>query len=206
MSSEPVKDICLDAFGTLCQIQKPRHPYPTLFELIGVNPGAAARLAMTMDLPIDELARRLVPEKAVDLTFVREALDEELTSVALFEDVSDTLDRLRRMGHRLWVASNLAAPYAKPLRVMLDQMIDGYFLSFEMGSIKPEPEFFQRVCARLATSPVKVVMVGNSQRADVDGARAAGMRAVLLNRGKLPRNGAIGSLRELVAQAQNGWN
>lgn len=111
------------------------------------------------------------------------------------------------MGYFLWVASNLAAPYARPLRTLLEGLVDGYFLSFEMGSIKPEPDFFHQICTRLEMSPGCVVMVGNSVHADVEGAERVGMRSIYLNRGTLGlRPGAIHSLRELVGRAENGWN
>ncbi|HLN59448.1 MAG TPA: HAD family hydrolase, partial [Thermoanaerobaculia bacterium] len=47
---------------------------------------------------------------------------------------------------------------------------------------KPEPEIFLRTCSRLSVAPVQALHVGDSLAEDYEGARAAGLQALLLDR------------------------
>jgi FMN phosphatase YigB (HAD superfamily) len=199
VTDPPLSAVCFDAYGTLCRVCDRRQPYLALFQQLGVNTGLAARVAMTSDVDLYGLARLLAPGSDVGPGPIVDELEAELRSFALFEEVPDCLLRLRRQGLRLWVASNLAPPYAAPLRAALAGLVDGFCLSFEVGAVKPEPAFFARLCALVGSSPERVLMVGDSVRSDVEGARACGMLAVHLvrGRGRVPP-GAIASLSELT--------
>jgi FMN phosphatase YigB (HAD superfamily) len=196
---EPVYAVCLDAYGTLVRIRDRRDPYRSLFRLLGADPRSAARLAMTTDMDIEGLARVLAPGHDADLSHVARDLAAEVASVTLFEDAADSLARLRRLGLQLWVASNLAPPYARPLRSLLAGLVDGFCFSFEVGAVKPEPAFFGRLCSGIGCPPGLAVMVGDGVRSDVEGARAFGMRGVHLAREPAAaRPGSIRSLAELA--------
>lgn len=58
--------------------------------------------------------------------------------------------------------------------------------SFEHGYLKPHPSIFHAALAQLGAGPGETVMVGDSVRQDIEGARGVGMRAVLLHRGEDP--------------------
>jgi FMN phosphatase YigB (HAD superfamily) len=196
--------VCLDAYGTLCRIGDRRHPYLSLFRLLGVDPRPAARLAMTTGLSLEELARVLAPGQAPDLSAVARDLEAEVASVTLFEDAADALARLRRLGLKLWVASNLAPPYAVPLRSALAGLVDGFCLSFEVGAVKPEPAFFGALCSCLGCPSGLAMMAGDSLRSDVEGALAFGLRAVHLARDPAAaRPGSVRSLAELSDQLED---
>lgn len=196
---QPIHAVCLDAYGTLVRIGDRRDPYRSLFRLLGVDPRPAARLAMTADLGLEELAQILAPGQDADLSDVVGDLGAEVASVTLFDDVPGALSRLRCLGLKLWVASNLAPPYAVPLRSLLAGLVDGFCLSFEVGAVKPEPAFFGGLCARAGCPPALAVMAGDSVRSDVEGAKAFGMRAVHLARDQAnARAGSVGSLMELA--------
>jgi HAD superfamily hydrolase (TIGR01458 family) len=49
---------------------------------------------------------------------------------------------------------------------------------------KPAKEFFAAACALLACAPKELLMIGDDIRADIAGAQAAGIRAVLVRTGK----------------------
>ncbi len=59
----------------------------------------------------------------------------------------------------------------------LDAHFDAVYYSCELGTVKPEPAFFERVLDDLGLGPAEVVFVDDSP-ANVEGARAAGLRAV----------------------------
>jgi putative hydrolase of the HAD superfamily len=104
-------------------------------------------------------------------------------SWALFDDVADVWRRLEQRGIRLGIASNfdqrLAAIHrGNPLLAQCPHL----FWSAELGFAKPCPRFFRAVAARLELLPHEIMLVGDDEVNDYQGARAAGWQAILLQR------------------------
>ncbi|HLB19787.1 MAG TPA: HAD-IA family hydrolase [Gaiellaceae bacterium] len=99
----------------------------------------------------------------------------------LFEDVLPVLDELRRAELRIAVVSNgirdLHA-FVAHHRLDVDAIVD----SRSHGRVKPHPTIFQAALAALAVAAEDAVMVGDSLEEDIEGARALGMRAILIDR------------------------
>jgi len=99
----------------------------------------------------------------------------------LYEDVLPVLEELRRAELRIAVVSNgirdLKA-FVAHHRLDVDAIVD----SRSHGRVKPHPTIFQAALAALAVAPEDAVMVGDSLEEDIDGARALGMRAILIDR------------------------
>ena len=98
------------------------------------------------------------------------------------ERTDETLDELRRRGYRLGVISNAdgqveAMLGAVGLRPHFELVID----SGVVGIDKPDPRIFQLAAGRLGIQPAEAVYVGDIYEIDVQGARAAGMHAVLID-------------------------
>jgi putative hydrolase of the HAD superfamily len=120
-------------------------------------------------------------------------------------DAVPLLDLLRDRGIRVGLCSN--APYrARSLHEQiaflgLDSHLDAVTFSAEVGWRKPAPQIFRAALQALGTGPGRTVMVGDSEAADIAGANAAGMRAVLLTRhrqrGASKADAEIAALREL---------
>jgi putative hydrolase of the HAD superfamily len=78
-------------------------------------------------------------------------------------------------------------------------------ISSEVGWRKPAPEFFQAVVQVAGVSPEQIVVVGDDRAHDYDGARAAGLAAILLDPGgRADGVERIGSLPELLKAAWLG--
>lgn len=60
--------------------------------------------------------------------------------------------------------------------------VDALVVSGEIGIAKPDPAIFEIALTRLAMRADEAVMVGDSWSADIEGARAAGIRAIWFNR------------------------
>jgi len=56
-------------------------------------------------------------------------------------------------------------------------------ISCEVGVAKPDPRIFRLALARIGASAAESVMIGDSLARDVAGAKAAGMRAIWIDRG-----------------------
>jgi putative hydrolase of the HAD superfamily len=78
---------------------------------------------------------------------------------------------------------------------------DGVVTSAEVGAAKPDPRVFERALAVAGVEPAAALHVGDKVDNDLEGAAAAGVRGVLVQRGGEPPPGveAIRSLRELAA-------
>jgi HAD superfamily hydrolase (TIGR01549 family) len=99
----------------------------------------------------------------------------------LFEDVLPVLDELRRAELSIAVVSN----GIRDLRAFVthhDLDVDAIVDSRSHGRVKPHPTIFQAALTALAVAPEEAVMVGDSLEEDIEGARALGMRAVLIDR------------------------
>ena len=81
------------------------------------------------------------------------------------------------------VSNNLVEEQQAKLRECgLDRYVDVLVVSEEAGVSKPEPRIFEIALGRARVGPDEAVMVGDSWTNDVEGARAAGIRAVWFNR------------------------
>jgi putative hydrolase of the HAD superfamily len=70
-------------------------------------------------------------------------------------------------------------------------------ISAAVGFRKPAVEFFQKVIRAAGCAPHEILFVGDDPENDFDGARAAGLHAILLDP-KNPGSGRIASLLELL--------
>lgn len=98
------------------------------------------------------------------------------------ERTAETLEELRRRGYRLGVISNAdgraeEALQAVGLRPHFELVID----SGLVGIDKPDPRIFHLAAERMGVAPSEAVYVGDIYEIDVQGARAAGMRGILVD-------------------------
>jgi putative hydrolase of the HAD superfamily len=125
----------------------------------------------------DELG---VPE--LPLPDAREALLGSL-SFRAFDDVAPALRDLRARGLKLYVVSNWDCSLREVLgSAGLLDLVDDAISSAEAGAAKPDPAPFRAALQAAGCEPQEAVHVGDSEENDVAGARAAGIRAVLLRR------------------------
>ena len=90
---------------------------------------------------------------------------------------------------RIGIVSNniLDEQQAKLRHCGFESLIDTLVVSEEAGVSKPDPAIFRVALERLAARPDEAVMVGDSWTADIEGAHAAGIRAVWFNRFRQPQ-------------------
>jgi len=99
----------------------------------------------------------------------------------LYDDTLPTLEALRAHGLALGLVSNgqrdLEA-FARHHGLDVDVCVG----SMSHGHVKPHRSIFEAALAALGAAPAEAAMVGDSYADDVAGARALGMRAILLDR------------------------
>jgi putative hydrolase of the HAD superfamily len=220
----PVRAVLLDALGTLVELAPPAPRLrEALRERAGVDVGleAAERgfaaeiehyLANHMrgrdheglELLRDECAGAMhaaIGRDDLSLADVRAAMLAALEFVP-FPDVAPALAELRERGLRLVVVSNWDCSLPRWLdRAGIGELVDGTVSSAVVGVAKPDPAVFEAGLELAGCSAGDALFVGDSVANDVDGARAAGLRAVLVQRsGEHPPGvEAVRSLGELSA-------
>ena len=211
-----IKAVLLDAGGTLL------HPDPSVGEIysaaaarhglaeaageLNARFGAAWTKRKGRRAPSKSWWRDLVEEVFPDAGGAFDALFEDLYATfaradvwALYPDVRAALDELKRRGFRLAVASN----WDERLPGLLDALglsphFDRVFTSHAVGRAKPDPAFFEACLRGLSVRPEEALHAGDDPVEDVEGARAAGLAAILIDR----RAGA--GLDALAARARTG--
>jgi HAD superfamily hydrolase (TIGR01662 family) len=133
---------------------------------------------------------------AVEITRAWERHD----NFELYDDTIPVLTALRRAGLKIGLVSNSARDVHE-FAVHHGLGIDAGISSFHHGKSKPHASIFRAVLDLLEVEPGEAVMVGDAVEEDLDGARAAGMRAILLDRaGRYPAvEPRIEDLRSLTA-------
>ena len=104
----------------------------------------------------------------------------------LYEDTIPVLEELRRAGLKLGLVSNSARDVQEFARHhALD--VDVGISSFHHGKTKPHASIFRAALELLEVEPAEAAMVGDTVEDDVEGARAVGIRAILIDRlGRYP--------------------
>jgi len=204
--------VLLDALGTLVRLDPPAPRLRVELRRRGVEVDAgaaerafAAEIAYYVehhtegrdDGSLDELRDRCaavlhdalaIPELA--LPVVRDAM---LASIAFeaYPDAAAALEELGGHGLRLIAASNWDCSLPRVLDgAGLGGLLDGVVSSAMVGARKPDRALFEAALALAGCSADEAVHVGDSLENDVRGARAAGIRAVLVDRRGGARNAA----------------
>jgi HAD superfamily hydrolase (TIGR01549 family) len=106
---------------------------------------------------------------------------EHAHNFELFEDTLPVLAELRAHGLKIGIVSNTGRDLAAFVaHHALD--VDAAVSSASHGKTKPHPSIFESALEQLGVSAEEAAMVGDSPEDDVEGARALGMRAFLVDR------------------------
>jgi HAD superfamily hydrolase (TIGR01549 family) len=125
---------------------------------------------------------------------------ERSHNFSLYDDALPTLELLREHGLKIGLVSNGARD--------LDEFVADHRLDVDAavgsrrhGRTKPHPSIFRAVLERLEVEPEEAAMVGDSPEDDIEGAKALGIKAFLLDREELypERADRLTDLRALPA-------
>ncbi len=122
-------------------------------------------------------------------------------SWSLYPEVLEVLAALRGQGLKLFVVSNWDSTLPALLdRLDLTRHFDGVVVSALVGSSKPAREIFDTALALAGVAAHEALHVGDSPSEDYEGARNAGLPALLLDRAGLAHDGfeSIRSLQEIL--------
>jgi putative hydrolase of the HAD superfamily len=120
----------------------------------------------------------------------------EAIRFAPFPDAQPALAELRSRGLKLVCVSNWDVSLPQVLeRCGLAGLLDGVVSSAQARARKPDPAIFAPALALAGCGPEDAVHVGDTPEEDLEGARAAGIRALLIDR---EGGGDVASLEEVA--------
>lgn len=210
--------VLLDALGTLVELET---PWPHLERELAARGVVvdleAARAAMLAEMAyyrahhdeardwagLKDLRRRCaaVVQESLGTSLPLADVEDALLAAVRFRaypEVPAVLERLRAGGARLAVVSNWDVSLHDVLdRTGLSTLVDGAVSSAEFGAAKPDPAIFAHALEVAGAGPHDALHVGDSVEADVEGARAAGVPAVLVVRGARTPPPGIPSVADL---------
>ena len=153
-----------------------------------------------------ELWREVVAAVLTDVDSPDDCFDELFEWFArpdawhLFDDVAGTCQSLVERGLEVAIASN----FDHRLHAICDgirelEPIQIRCVSSEVGYRKPSRGYYDALAKMCGRNPDQILMVGDTPLNDVEGAIAAGMQAVLVDRSKEPMlPDRVGTLRQIV--------
>ncbi len=200
--------VFLDALGTLIELEPPwvrlRQALGEEVEELRLVSAVRAEMAYYREHSIEgsdaaslaDLRRRCaaVLSDRLGLEVSPETLMGAI-SFSAFPDSAPALAALRARGLATVCVSNWDVSLSGVLgRCGLASGLDAIVSSAEAGARKPDPVIFERALALAGCSAEEAVHVGDTPGEDLDGARAAGVRGLLIRR---DGGGDISSLTEV---------
>ncbi len=216
----------LDALGTLVELEP---PWIHLAAALGVEPDERVKRAMRAEMAYyrdhahegsddDALAdlRRRCAELLSDELGRDVSVQTMMAAIRFraYADAAPALAALRGRGLALVCVSNWDVSLGQVLaRCGLAEALDGVVTSAAAGARKPDPAIFAPALELAGCEPAEALHVGDTAAEDVDGARAAGIPALLINRepnkapqqrrgSATPHRGQIASLAEIEQHLQ----
>jgi putative hydrolase of the HAD superfamily len=218
-----IRAVLLDALGTLLELRPPAPALRAELAARGIEvDGPTAERAFGREIAyyrahlldgrdrrsLADLRRRcaLVLRDALGVPAPVEDVEAAMLAslrFAAYPDVPGALERLRAGGRRLVVASNWdVSLHDRLAEAGIAARVDGAVASAQVGAAKPDPRVFARALKLASVAPGEALHAGDSPHEDVEGARAAGIEAVLVARGaRAPRSlgvPVVASLHELA--------
>lgn len=190
-----IRCVLLDALGTLIELEP---PWPLLAAELRIDDQRRVERAMRAEMSYyrDHSHEGRDPGSLADLrrrcaAIVSAELGMEITPDQLmaairfraFPDAPPALAELRDLGLRLVCVSNWDCSLPDVLaRCGLAESLDGVVASAVAGARKPDPAIFAAALEVAGCEAREALHVGDTEAEDVEGARAAGIRALLIGR------------------------
>ncbi len=197
------KLVIFDLFGTLVKFGTMHHPYRKLLKWARENGRAVqaddARYLMTTNLNVTELATSMgINAPQILLDQIDREIVEELNSLALYDDVYPVFEQVNSQGVAIAICSNLAKPYGKAVELLPQEIPVLKGLSYELGTIKPEPEIYAWILKAAGVDAAETLFIGDTFIADYEGPLKMGIPALHLTRKGSTMPHEISSLREII--------
>lgn len=146
-------------------------------ELLG-NTGASHNRMLYMQIFLEKINQSPV-EDALELYDIYWSV--MLEKMTPFKYVMPLMKQLKHRKIEIGILTDLTAniQHRKIKKLCITEYIDAIVTSEEAGAEKPSSIAFSRIIEKLHCNPEEILMIGDSQKKDIDGAVNAGMRGML---------------------------
>ncbi|MBD3304616.1 HAD-IA family hydrolase [Candidatus Woesearchaeota archaeon] len=102
----------------------------------------------------------------------------------LYPETIDVLEDLKKKKYKLAIISNCPNNSVEPVieKFGLGKYFDAVMLSWQTGHLKTDTELFEETLKKLKAKKEDTLMVGDSIPTDIEGAKKAGVNAILVDR------------------------
>ena len=175
-----IEAVCFDAFGTLVEITESKGVGRRLLGLVASHQRREFKVRlMCEERNIAEWCAlfeiRVTSQEVRDLE--RDVMIEA-NSVRMRSGIVDAWSELRKSGVQIGICSNLAAGYGAGVLAALPDRPDVTVFSYLSGVAKPNPEIYALVADRFGLDAKRILFVGDTPHADIEGPKCAGMVAM----------------------------
>ncbi len=168
------------------------HAFASVGDMVFARPDAAEVASLEKEF-WKEVVRRVLAETAALSRFAGGGFDRYFDRLFnyfataagwdVYADVVPALEGLKREGRVVGLITNFDFRVFKLIEALgLSHLIDSVTVPGLAAAAKPDPAIFHYALARHRLHPAEAVHVGDSVADDVEGARAAGLKGVLLDR------------------------
>lgn len=185
--------LCLDLDNTLIDRTGAFRQWASGFiDRHGIDPH---EVGWMMEVDLDSLARRDAVFAAMQVRFHLTESVEAITAdyrrhvPELIQPLPGSIEALtvaKSRGWQPWLVTNgdVEVQMAKLAAVGLDQVLEGWVISEEVGVAKPDADIF-KICASRAGQPLESAwMIGDNAPVDIGGAHNAGINSAWIHRNR----------------------
>lgn len=169
--------VVFDLFGTLLEIGSRRRPFAHLRRKMSPEKANRfRRMAMTTELTLAEIDAEIEGGATIaDLSLAQVSIAHEVASVRIRPGVREMLAALRAP---YGLCSNLSPDYVPTLDRFAEITPMFRILSCFSGCMKPDPRIYELVLEAAGVPADRILFVGDTPAADIDGPTRAGMNAI----------------------------
>ncbi len=181
-----IRGVLFDLFNTLVEAKNPEDKIIRAFRLrydfYYVQRYVCRQVFQNWDVYISNILRGIgLSVNEENKRILTEILDLDTGEITPFHEAIPVLKALKAQGLKLGLISNIPNPKYDPPDELV-KLFDAVAYSYRIGSIKPEKRIFDEIIRDIALPRSELVLVGDSVRGDMDGARSSGIRGILLDK------------------------
>lgn len=181
-----IKTIVFDLYNTLIETGHSRNFFKELYQKSedGFGMDYATYRTALLRKPIEQILDQF-PSIFANLYYSEQAeLEAQLKSVRLFPETIAVLQQLSKQ-YQLFLISNAASPYKRPFfKLQLEAYFEKIIFSCDCGFVKPERAIFKLIEQQSGNSGQQILMIGDSKKADIGGAKRMKWQYLRIDRKK----------------------
>ncbi|MDE6585417.1 MAG: HAD family hydrolase [Clostridia bacterium] len=129
------------------------------------------------------------------------------SKLKLYGGAKELLIELKKSGAKVYLVSNAQACFSVPelKKLKLYDLFDGIELSSDFGRKKPCKDFFTHALKKYGLDIGQSIYCGNDFRADVLGAKSAGLATAYINSNISPRDDDLEKIKEVATFATSDY-